>query len=433
MPVSGQSGEGATLRYSSTITIEELTGTAQGGPRRVILRGPSMPFMGAEWSAGNNVVTTFYPGNPVGSQQMLGPREMPSAWQGEWNRTLLGKSPVIYRDETESDFLITRPDLVWDVLEDIFRKGALLRVTWSTHGAEMVGDFDKTLRVINSDRVRDGRAKEWKFQPDRHTDIKWSITFDWLGRGGEQLRAADVREDSDLAADANGLENSIALTRFLSEMRAKSLVPDVRLSASHITLGQLEALADAPNQLVLGVTRDLTAAVNQVKRVVDLGKKIGNIPDQIRNTITDFSRNTEAIAKKFDDSATRFPCELASKDKRVGPVMRGHVYMQRMSEQTRVNARLARNIIDKNKRFVADVAGQGKLVAKDTSASRAGEVVATYVSKEGDTPQLVSMRFYGTPDRAIDILQMNRLPWHTPTFRRGTVLIIPQLSTTRRT
>ncbi len=434
MPVSGLSGAGsleAQLRYSSTITIEELTGTGEGQPRKMILRGPSMPFMGAEWGAGNNVVTTFYPGNPVGSQQMLGPKEMPSNWQGEWNRTLLGKTPVQFTDETGTDFLITRPDLVWDVLEDIFRRGALLRVTWSTHGAELVGDFDQTLRVINSDRVREGRAKEWKFNPDRHTDIKWQVSFDWLSRGGEQMRIADVREDSDLAASANTLANSIALTSFLAELKAKSIISDVRLSATHITLGQLEALADAPNLAVTQLTRDLQASVNDVKRVADLGQKIGNIPDDVRRTIVDFARNTQAICKQYEGSTTRTPSEAMSKDMKVSSVMRAWGYSSRITDSVRINAREAQAIVDKNKRAVVDAAGQGKVVARDTSSTRAGEVIATYVTKAGDTPQFVSMKFYGTPDNAIDILFMNRLPWHTPVFPMGSVLIIPKPSTTR--
>lgn len=419
------------LRYASTLTIEELTGTGEGGPRKVILRGPSMPFMGAEWGGGNNLITTFYAGNPVGSQQNMGPKELPSAWQGEWNRTLLGKVPVLFTDESGAENLVIRPDLVWDVIEDVYRRGALLRVTWATHGSELIGDFDQTLRVINVTRVREGRAKDWKFQPDRHSDIKWSVTFDWISRGGQQLRNADVREDQDVIKGANALENSIALTQFLMNARARQLKPNVRLSASHLTLGQLESIADLPKKTVEQYTRKLQVVVNDLKRAGNIANKFRNAPYAAANTAVDFARNTLAIANQFADTMGRSPPEKLTLKRKVSDMMRAWQYTARIREVSAINARLAQEIIDRTRRFVVAAGGEGKLHAHDTTTTRAGDVLGTYITKTGDTPQSVSMRFYNTPDRGLDILQANRLPWHTPTFDRGKILIIPRLAATR--
>ena len=89
------------FNYGSSLTIEELGPAGPDfQPRKIVLIGPALPFQGAEWGFENQIVTTWYPGNgQEATQQNLGPREMPSAWEGEWKRTLMGKSPSIFIDE----------------------------------------------------------------------------------------------------------------------------------------------------------------------------------------------------------------------------------------------------------------------------------------------------------------------------------------------
>lgn len=432
MPGFGGVPDEQLVRYSSTITIEELTAAGEGSPRKIVLRGPSMPFQGADWGGKNNLITTFYPGNTIGTQQDLGPQEMPSQWTGEWNRTTLGKSPVLFTDESGTEIQIVNPFNLWDIFEDVIRKGAALRVTWSTHGVENVGDFDKTLKVINWDVVRDGRVGEWKFTPDRHVDIKWSMSFQWYGRGGEQNRTASAKDDNDLAAAANALENSMAFTNFLTKMKAISLKDAVRLSSSNLTLGQLEAIADAPGKLVTDYTRKLQSAVNDVKRVGDIVKKFRAAPFQIANTVTDFARNSTAIANQFVDAMGRMPPEAMTNKRKVSDVMRSWQYFAKQQEWAAINARRGREVEDRTRRFTIASPGVAKATVRESATTRAGDVLATYVTKTGDTPQTVSRKFYGTIDRATDILQANRMPWHTPTFDAGKILIIPVLGGAQR-
>jgi hypothetical protein len=421
------------VRYSSTITIEELTAAGEGSPRKLVLRGPSMPFQGADWGGKNTLITTFYPGNTIGTQQDLGPQEMPSAWTGEWNRTLLGKSPVLYTDETGAEIAVINPWSLWDIFEDVFRKGAALRVTWSTHGVESVGDVDPTLKVVNWDVVRDGRCAEWKYTPDRHVDVKWSFQFQWYGRGGEANRTASAKEDNDLAAAANGLENAMAFTKYLSKLRAAQIKDGIRLSSHHLTLGQLEAIADAPNKLLTQYTRKLQAAVNDVKRVGNIVKKFRAMPYQLANTVTDFARNTTAIANQFVDEMGRTPPELLTNKRKVSDLMRAYTHFARQTEQSAINARRGREIEDRTRRFIAATPGAARVTVRESAAMRVGSIIGTYITKTGDTPQTVSKRFYnGSIDGALGILQANRLPWHTPTFERGKILIIPVLAGAHR-
>lgn len=417
--------------YSSTVSIEEL-GDAGEMTRMVILRGPSMPFQGADWGGKNQIVTTFYAGNKKGSQQMLGPQESPSSWTGEWNRTLLGKSPAIYFDGSSSSEIIL-PMSLWDILEDIFRKGALLRVTWSTHGNEIVGDFDQKLRLVNHDVVREGRASTYKFQPDRVEDIKWSIQFDWIGRGDDGDSLTDIAEDNNLASLANNLDNSVKKLVAIAKWKAGEVASGVRKSASHITLGQLEAFADAPGALVNTYIRQLQANINDLQRIGDLALKIRAIPFTIAHSVANAAKNTLVMVNQFRDAASAIPAEQLSLKDKTADILRAWKHVADVRDASDAIARSSWELqMQTTRRIYANV-GQGVATVSDSSNTRSGAILATYITKTGDTPMTISVKFYGNPDRGTDILQANRLPWHTPSFNPGLILIIPVLPTSIRT
>ncbi len=420
-----------SIGYSSTVSIEELSDAGEM-TRMVILRGPAMPFQGADWGGKGQVVTTFYSGNKTGSQQQIGPQEAPSAWTGEWNRTLLGKCPAIYFDgSTSSDIIL--PISLWDILEDIFRKGALLRVTWSTHGTEVVGDFDQTVRLVNHDVVREGRATSWKFQPDRAEDIKWSFGFDWIGRGDDSDALANVAEDNNLAGAANGLDNAVRNLLAVAKWKAGEVASGVRKSASHVTLGQLEAFADAPAALVNTYLRQLQANVSDLRRIGDLALKVRALPFAIAHSVADAAKNSLAVVNQFRDESSRMPAEQASLKDKTADILRAWKHIADVRDASDEAARRAYDLQMQTTRRVYANVGQGVASVSDSSTTRAGEILATYITKTDDTPMTLSIKFYGNPDRGVDILQANRLPWHTPSFTPGKILIIPVLPTTQRT
>ena len=116
------------MSYSSILTIEELDSNGAAQLRVVTLVGPSLPFMGASWEGENELVTTWYPGNPdEGTQQNLGPKEMPSAWQGDWRRTMMGSCPTPCTDQQGNVTSVVDPSILRDTLESIFRAGRRLR------------------------------------------------------------------------------------------------------------------------------------------------------------------------------------------------------------------------------------------------------------------------------------------------------------------
>src|SRR3954466_4299054 len=137
---------------SSSLTIEELTGER----RKLELRGPGLPLKGAGWEGSQNVKTTWYPGNGIeATQQVLGPKEEPSEWEGEWNRTRLGRTPCLFTDGAGTPTKVTAPSFLIDLMDDIRIRGTKLRVTWT------VVDESGTPRAS---KVREGRLEKFGVQ-----------------------------------------------------------------------------------------------------------------------------------------------------------------------------------------------------------------------------------------------------------------------------
>lgn len=436
-----------TINYGSSMTIEELT---PAGPnfqlRQLILLGPALPFMGAEWAFENNLQTTWYPGNGVeGTQQVLGPRELPSNWEGAWNRTLMGTSPSIFIDETGTSSEIRNPHVMREIFEDIARAGSRLRVTWAVIGTTVSGrnrgvgnealtgkGTGGTLHNVDVRILREGRIKTFRTPIDRHTDIRWSAEFHWVSRGGTSDKAVSTRDDQNLSDAANSLIASTAQTAFRVDEKIKSIKKNIRKSASNISLGQLEQLAGAPTAIVTSYTRQLQQNVSTFKRIGDIAQKLRTQPFSIANATVDFARNTTAIANTFVDQMGRKPPEQLALKSKVSSLLRSANYFWKVSDTAMLNARRGEDLNALLRSVLVSGGNRGTLTVKDSATTRAGDILAIHICKSGDTAQNVSQRFYGGPDHGPDILRANRLPLYTPFFRPGLILIIPTLSNTPR-
>lgn len=424
------------IQYGSSLTIQELTAAAgqYSSPRRLVLVGSALPFQGAEWAGENALTTTWYPGNAVeGTQQNLGPRELPSAWEGEWRRTLLGRTPVEFSDETGQTSRIVSPDVLRDSLEDMLRGGARLRVTWTVSGKTVDGNPKfGALREIHSQIVREGRAKSWRFPHDRHVDVRWNIEFHWVSRGGTSSKVASAREEADVSSISSGLEASVNATLQAIDNVTRTQPGLTDKAVPQATLGQLEQLASAPTRIVTAYARKLQSAVSTFKQAGNVAKTLASQPLHIANAAANLATNTVAVAATFSDQMGEIPIESSSNKSRPASLLRIARHLGLTSDAAALNAREAQAVKQKIDRAVRKFAsvGPGSQRVNDTQTTRAGSVLAVYLVRFGDTPQRVSLRFYGTPDRAEDLLRANRLPTYTAVLRPGSVLFVPALAGT---
>lgn len=425
--------------YGSSLVIEELTAPATGSgsrPRRLVLAGPALPFMGADWGRESALTTTWYPGNGVeATQQVLGPKELPSSWEGRWSRTMLGRSPVRFTDEDGAERQLVDPLAIRDVLDDILAGGARLRVTWAVEGTELQGQgATQSARAVSARTVREGRLKQVRFQHDRHSDVRWSAEFHWLGRGGTQQRVTARGDDADVATITSGIESALAATvaAIDSSIKTSGSVPK---GVPQVTLGQLEQLANAPTAIVTAYARKIQETVSTFKRVGGIARTIASQPQQVANAAVSLAYNTVAVANGFVDSMGRIPHELRSTQVRAGSVLRAASYFGHTTDQAILQARQGQQALDALRRsllLAPGFGGAGAQRVRDTDQTRAGAVLAVYVTRAGDTPQRVSVRFYKTPDRAEDLLRANKLPTYLPTFAPGQVLYVPVLGPARK-
>lgn len=400
---------------SSVVVIEELT----GGHRSIELHGPALPFRGAKWKSSLVMTTTWYPGNPAeATQQVLVPTLLPSDWEGMWRRTQMSRAPSVYTDDS-GEHRIVEPHQLFLAMEALHTSAARLRVTWMT---TLVGG--RPFQI-----VREGRIKDLEIKVDTAHDIAWSATFEWMSRGGTIQKVVAVRD----GAAADSVTVNAAVNDFLGKLGSARFLASnqhLHLSSNRFTLGQLEALASYPLKLVNSLKRTLQQQVGNLKRLGDIANTLRNEPFAIANTAVDFARNTVAICNQFQDQFSRTPVEKLTLKHNVADLTRAVSFFGLALEAQRVVGRRAYELeAQARQKLSANPGGPGE---SSRQSSARGKLLAVHVTRQGDTPSALSSRYYGTPDRALDILKANRLPWNQVSFARGTPLIIPQLDSQKR-
>lgn len=402
------------MSYSSSLSIEELTAAGTGSPRSLFLIGAGLPLMGAEWGTENNLVTTWYNANgDEGSQQVLGPRELPSNWSGEWHRTTLVKAPSLYTDEDGTGIPLIRPMDMVNAMETIARGGQRLRVTWNVSSTSGNPDEEGSI-------VREGRAKNFKYQVTRVQDINWNVEFHWVSRGQTTQKVAATRASTvvgDTGALQNKLNHLIALNTIASFQK---------LNPKSLTLGQLEQIASYPTKLATNLARQVEQVTSTVNQVVSIAKTLADQPTHVANAIVNQAHNVISQANNFVDSMGRVPIELMSTRARVDSTLRAASVFGHQSDAASDISVAAADLAQRLQQQLLATPLSGAVGARHLTGP--GAIVGTYICKQGDTPQRISQRFYQSPDHAIDILRANRLPFHQPTFTVGKILIIPELS-----
>jgi len=407
-------GSTAGHNDSSTIVIAEVTGSRL---REVHLKGGGLPFWGSAPFKGHlHVVTTNNPGNPRSSQQVLGPQVMPADWEGFWRRTMLGKTPCAMVESGQSTD-VSHPMVLWDLLEEIFNIGALLRVSW------IVVTADGT----EFKRVLEGRCTDFEFSPDRVTDISWKFKFDWIGRPAEDQRRVTATRDPGIAAAVAATNAAMNQLQALIE-QAKLVIANrlVSRSAHPLTLGQLETLADAPNKLLTGMLRQVQSKVNDLQTISALANKVVTIPIQLASTAVNTARNITAQVNQARDLWGRTPVELNSLNNGAEQLGRSFAYFAKSHDSARGLARQSDGVADAVRRQGFRTPGQ---TAAGAAPRNYNAILGVHNVRAGDTPQSVSMKWYGTPEHAWDLLAANHLPLYQITLEPGSKLVVPALGT----
>jgi hypothetical protein len=392
--------------FESAFLIRELSGEG----RTLKLVGSALPHRPASWKGSQRMVTTWYPGNAEeASQQVLGPQDDPSDFEGTWRRTLLGRLPASLLDKAGSETKLVHPMDLANVMDDFRRRGNRLRVTW----AAVDGTGQDRGKV-----VREGRLKEFTMSPERIDDIGWKAQFEWAGRGQPLQRVAVSRDGDAIAAlsKAKAAANAVASAKAITDAIQKfATIPK---SASALTIGQLEQLADAPMKLVTQLTREAQLITSTLDRLGKLALKVRSIPFDIANSALACAHNAIATANRFQDKLSRMSPEQMATTRNAADVVRAASTFGKGGDAAREMAIQAHAL---------------QSHVKDTTSSpapsdRQKAVLGIHVVKTGETMSAIAAKWYGNADLTDPICRSNKLPTSIVYPGRPT-LVIPSVPT----
>jgi hypothetical protein len=243
------------------LTIEELTGAR----RTIELRGRALPYRPVGWGGHMRTKNTWYQGNPVATQQVLGPELPDTVLEGQWkDRFMFGaeaagevSAVLVNGSPTEVRSAEAAVSLFYELLNS-----------------------GNTLQVIWGPEVRVGILVDFVPKYQRLQDIEWRAEFEWSSRGEIEARAVETPVGSDdLLGSINGLDDILGFSPedVVRAFNAQLLdtVESVRESTGIIfeALRTVEAVASIP-QSVLGAIQSAAESVR-----LELTEEIGRLTE----------------------------------------------------------------------------------------------------------------------------------------------------------
>ena len=377
------------------IFISETTGEG----RTIVLRGRSLPYRGVTWNSEQRVEVKYFPGNPVGQAQVLGPMWGPTTMRGMW------KDAFLFNDDSCADLLnfpaIAAPGLAPGEGgpgtfggKSFASGGSVPGSTGKARRARTLRDAmyliqrgGQLLKVEWGSMVRYGFIGRFDADHDREEDIRWEIEFKWIGDTNSISRPIPKP-----AINAPGLLALILETiqQFLDQVNAALalIFGSIQLVTQRITkIGQLVAgFVEALNKLtsLVFVPAELFGVLNQqltsiILAVKDLLFTINRVPQQYL-----------ALKEGADFSQVNLATSAA----------------QAIAFNSRVLG-------------VEAAEQQGQLQELE-SPNLLGVVTAT----EGTTLLDIATSFYGAPDGWVQIAEFNG--FSSSFVERGTLVYVPR-------
>ena len=364
-----------------TLVIEE---TDIPSPRRIELRGRAMPYQGVAWGGQQRTKRTVYPGNPVASQQILGPEEDGTTMSGTWkDRFLTGAVEIGEVGGGGAQGL-------GDALGAAASLAGIGNSSTTVLAEALVQEFHAirragtVLRVQYLSEVRFGVLKSFTATYARAQDIQWEMSFEWQ------------------AWDDN------APLRSSSEPPT----PAALLSALNAVL---DAIAAAPD-IVRAFTAKLVTLVNKVASVAQI--------------LFDIIRTFDALTDLPGTIIGAMIGAAAQLDRQLAVLIHS---LADVSWPTTVSAQAlagpsvvsidARNVLSSPvqqiikfeawRRNAAAISGDLQRVASDATAQRIAQrnpqTTRVFVVPAGSTLYDVATKFYGSADFATYLAAVNGL------------------------
>lgn len=378
----GFGGPGDPGPAGTSFEIAQIEGDS---PIVVELRGRAMPYQGVGWPVEQHSKLTWYPGNPVATQQLLGPRELPCSINGMWKSRFIAGSVVVNGDKQA----VTTAFQAVQLLERVTRGGKQLRVQW-------LGE------------VRTGIVKRFTPTFDREHDVAWEIEFEWNGRNDEVAPRAVVEASAPAGNDLFKLLNTVE--------DVLTLAPDLAASFVASIVTQINAVRDAVG-LVVDAFRAIESLVNLPNTVIG---SLVNAVNSLGRQSTEMIRRIAGPRTSALDTATAVRIKGAF----TAPTAPGRTQSGAALDTSAVAGELE---FEQWRRTLAAGLGnlrfQAQALLDDAQNRLQPRTTRTVTVGEGQTLYSLATTFYGSPDFANFLAAANRIT--SIRVPPGTILRVP--------
>lgn len=357
-----------------------------GEQREIVLSGRALPYSdpGLQLEGTMRAEVRWYPGNPVGTVQVLGVEEGETTLRGMWKKRFLQEADVnggtVYAT-LDHDPLGDVEDLV-ALFDDVRRQGQLLHVEWN-HIA------------------REGILRRFSQRWVRVRDCEWEATFVWISQ-------AETPGDPVFVSQPNLAEMQQGWRAALEKLKAavKALLAPVQ-AATRAIQSVANAVNDAVNTvatLVQAIADTVAAVVSAVLDVVDAVRRVVAILQSIKATFRNLVTTLQA----------RFARTMLALSDTLG-------IGAATPAQTIAAERNRRGVLDLVRTLLKQALEQETALLKKLGPTLLG----TAVAKQDEDLRDVSTRFYGTPDEWRRLAAYNSLS--SSRLTAGVLIFVPPL------
>lgn len=330
--------------------IQEL----EGSRRLIELRGRALPYRGVAWGGRTRTKNTWYQGNPVATQQVLGPELMPTVAEGMWkDRFMFGaevgdESQILVNDDPS---VVRTAEAAVALFEELQQSGNSLKVIWGP-------------------QVRTGILIEFTPTYQRTQDVNWRMEFEWRGREEVEPRAAQVPVGADdLLNGINGLDDILGFSP--------------------------EDIARAFNAQLLNTVQQVRGKVGIMFEALRTVEAVVNMP---QSTLGAIQSAADSIRLELTEEIARLT---------ESPIM---ATVGGVSVSARPAALLlAESYRRTTARRAADVRSTNLAVARQTQERATPAQIQIIAVPQDSSLYQLSSRFYGTPDFAGFLARNNGL------------------------
>jgi hypothetical protein len=385
----------------STATGFPMTITEVGGKRRqVTLQGESLPFRGVAFGVELRSEVTYFPGNPIGQVQVLGPTWTDTELTGRWCDSKLTRagskaiavnfpaiaqagrplSSGLYGGNSFVASSVTNP------LQEIQRARTLRDAFF------MLAESGQLLKLEWGSIVRYGVLKEFEPTHDREEDINWRMMFQWVGRTEPTIKF----KSSTLKTPASVLAKILAaLNKFLD--------------AVNLFLQKAYSAILSVKQKIASITNTIVGLINTISNILGLAF----IPLQLLGSVKQAMMAIKLACQDFLQTIRNL---------RGLPGAYEDMVRSMNPSQMSINAEL-QLAIEYNTALLAEQTSFNLLEFEEYVST---DILAVYTMTNGETLRDVALKVYGDPAAWTVIADFNKLS--SAIVPGGTAIHVPAVN-----